>query len=169
MATGREKKSYGKIDYKYPGHIRLEITSPEPKTFVVNSQKSWLYQPAFIASEEGQVTIQKSSNLPLTKLLDSFQKGLENSTFYTHKYVGNDLILSFKPEHQKAFTLKEVILHGNKPAKEIQKFQDFEKLSLVYADGQKVNLRFLELKENVSFAKNHFEFVIPKNTKVLNN
>ena len=59
MATGKEKKSFGKIDYKFPGNIRFEITSPNASTFVSNPQKSWYYVPPFVEGEQGQVTIQK--------------------------------------------------------------------------------------------------------------
>jgi outer membrane lipoprotein-sorting protein len=38
MATGKEKKSFGKIDYKFPGHIRFEIISPNPSTFVSSKE-----------------------------------------------------------------------------------------------------------------------------------
>lgn len=168
-ATGKEKKSFGKIDYKYPAQIKLEKTSPEPSTFVSNAEKSWYYVPAFVAGEEGQVTIQKSSNLPLTKFLDSIRTGIENSKMFTHKYDGKKLILSFLPAVQKEMTLKEVILETSKDAKASEKLSDFERMSLHYLNGQKVNLKFVDLKEEVSFPANHFIFVVPPKTKVTGN
>ncbi|MGE3611484.1 MAG: outer membrane lipoprotein carrier protein LolA [Bacteriovoracaceae bacterium] len=166
LATGKEKKSFGKIDYKYPGHIRFETTSPNPSLFVSNPQTSWYYQPPFVSGEEGQVTIQKSSKLPLTKFLDSVKNGIEGSKLFTHKYVGKDLILTFVKTIQKEMTLKEVTLHADKEAKLVQKMNEFEQITLIYTDGRKVNLKFIDLKEDVSFSSSHFVFSVPPKTKV---
>jgi outer membrane lipoprotein-sorting protein len=168
MANGKEKKSFGKIDYKFPGHIRFEIISPNPSTFVSNPQRSWYYVPPFVDGEQGQVTIQKSSKLPLTKFLDSIKNGIEGSKLFTFKYKGKDLILSFVKTVQKELTLKEVIFHSGKEAKDVQKMNEFEKMTLIYADGRKVNLKFLELKEEVSLPAKHFEFTPPAKTKIIN-
>lgn len=168
MATGKEKKSFGKIDYKFPGNIRFEITSPNASTFVSNPQKSWYYVPPFVKGEQGQVTIQKSNKLPLTKFLDSIKNGIEGSKLFTHKYVGKDLILTFVKTVQKELTLKEVTFHAAKDAKSVTKLAEFERMTLVYADGRKVNLKFIELKEDVSFQAKNFEFTPPAKTKIVN-
>lgn len=168
LATGKEKKSYGKIDYKFPGHIRFEIISPNPSTFVSNPKMSWYYVPPFVDGEQGQVTIQKSSKLPLTKFLDSIKNGLEGSKLFTHKYSGKDLKLTFVKTVQKELTLKEVTFHGIKDAKEVKKMSEFEKMTLIYSDGRKVNLKFLELKEETNFPPRHFEFTVPAKTKIIN-
>lgn len=44
--------------------------------------------------------------------------------------------------------------------------KEFERLVLVYNDGRKVNLKFVDLKEDTKFPQKHFEFDIPSNTKV---
>jgi outer membrane lipoprotein-sorting protein len=169
VATGKEKKSYGKIDYKYPGHIRFEKTSPEPSIFVSNPVKSWYYVPPFIPGEQGQVTIQKSSNLPLTKFLDSIKDGIKRSELFTYKYQGKELILTFKKELQKEMTLKEVTLLASKEAQNVQSLDEFDKLTLVYVDGRKVDLKFIDIKNDISFTPAHFKFVVPKETKVTSN
>lgn len=166
MATGKEKKSYGKIDYKFPSHIRYEVTSPEPSTFVTNPQKSWYYRPPFIQGEQGEVRIHKASNLPLSKLLDSLKDGIEKSKQFTSKYDGKDLILTFNKEAQKETSLKEVLLHASKEAKAVEKLKEFESLTLVYNDGRKVNLKFIDFKEDASFPGDHFNFTVPPKTKV---
>lgn len=168
MATGKEKKSYGKIDYQFPGHIRFEIVSPNASTFVSNPQKSWYFVPPFIEGELGQVTIQKSQKLPLTKFLDSIRNGLEGSKLFTYKYSGKDLTLTFVKTVQKELTLKEVTFHATKEAKSVEKMSEFEKMTLIYADGRKVNLKFLELKEETTFPAKHFEFTPPPKTKIIN-
>jgi outer membrane lipoprotein-sorting protein len=163
--TGKEKKNFGKIDYQYPGKIRFEYTSPDPSVFVSNPKQSWYYVPPFVEGEPGQVTIQKSSNLPLTKFLDSIKDGIEGSKLFTHKYQGQELQLDFK-DGQTEIPLKQAILHGKKDPKTIDSMSDFEKLTLVHTDGKKVSLRFLELKENVKFQDGHFVFKVPAKTKI---
>ena len=168
MATNKEKKSFGNIDYKFPGHVRFEITSPNPSLFVSNPLKSWYYMPPFVAGEQGQVTIQKSNKLPLAKFLDSIKNGFEGSKLFTHKYVGKELILTFVSTVQKDLSLKEVTFHATKDAKLVEKINEFENMTLIYADGKKVNLKFLELKEDVAFPAKHFEFTPPAKTKIIN-
>ena len=168
MANGKEKKSFGKIDYKFPGHIRFETISPNSSTFVSNPEKSWYYVPPFIEGEQGQVTIQKSNKLPLTKFFDSIRNGLESSKLFTFKFSGKDLILTFVKTIQKELTLKEVTFHSSKEAKTVQKMSEFEKMTLIYADGRKVNLKFLDLKEEPTFPAKHFEFTPPEKTKIIN-
>lgn len=167
--TGKEIKTTGKIDYKYPSHLRLEVLKPEPSTVVVNDRKTWIYQPPFIEGEKGQVTIQKGSNWPLLKAFDSFKTGLEGSKLFTHKYQGNDLIITFNKDSQKEAGIKEVIFHAKKNAKEVKSLNEFEKMTLVKADGKKQNYKFTDLKENVAFRPSNFEFTTPANTKVINN
>ena len=167
MATGKEKKSFGKIDYKFPGHIRFEIVSPNASTFVSNPKKSWYYVPPFVEGEQGQVTVQKSTKLPLTRFLDSIKHGVLQSKLFTSHFEKNDLKLIFVKTIQQDLTLKEVVFHAEKDAKLVQKMSEFARLTLIYSDGRKVNLKFLELKENLSFPAKHFEFTPPAKTKVI--
>jgi outer membrane lipoprotein-sorting protein len=41
-------------------------------------------------------------------------------------------------------------------------------MTLVYNDGRKVNLKFIDLKENIQFPEGHFKFTVPAKTKVTN-
>jgi outer membrane lipoprotein-sorting protein len=167
--TGKVKKSFGKIDYQFPGHLRFEVTSPVSSLFVVNPKKTWFYQPAFVKGEKDQVTIQKSSNLPLVKFLDSVKNGLENSKLFTSQYVGNDLILTFNKSSQKEMGFIEVILHGSKDAKEVKELKGFENITLKHLNKNKTNIKLIDLKENITFPEGNFEFIPSANTKVLMN
>lgn len=167
--TGKVKKSFGKVDYKYPGHLRFEVTGPVASLFVVNPKKTWFYQPAFVQGEKDQVTIQKTSNLPLIKFLDSVKDGIENSQLFTTKFEKNDLILSFNPSSQKEMGFEEVILHAKTEAKEIKELKGFENITLKHINKNKTNIRLIDLKENVSFPADHFEFKPSPNTKIIKN
>lgn len=168
LATGKEKKSFGKIDYKFPGHLRFEVTSPVPSLFVVNPKKSWLYQPAFVKGEKDQVTVQKSSNLPIIKFLDSVKNGVDNSKLFTTKYNKNDLVLTFVKTIQKEMGFQEVTLHAGKDAKEVKELSGFDKITLKHINGSKTNIKLIDLKENVAFPPGNFEFTPSANTKVIN-
>jgi outer membrane lipoprotein-sorting protein len=167
--TGKTKKSFGKIDYKFPGHLRFEVTSPTSSLFVVNPQKTWLYQPAFVKGEMDQVTVQKSSNLPLIKFLDSVKDGVENSKLFKSTFVNNDLILTFDKTIQKEMGFVEVILHANKDAKEVKDIKGFENITLKHLNKNKTNIKLIDLKEEVSFPVGNFEFTPSSNTKVITN
>jgi outer membrane lipoprotein-sorting protein len=166
--TGKEIKNLGKIDYQYPGNIRLEYTSASPSTIVVNPNQTWYYTPKFDEKELAQVTIKQSGEFYLIKFLDAIKDDITSSKIFEPKYDGKELIFHFNQD-QKDLSLKQVILHGKKEAKTIDKMEDFEKMTLVHADGKKVSLRFLELKENVKFPESHFVFKVPPKTKITNN
>lgn len=167
VVSKKEKKSFGKIDYKFPGHLRFEVTQPNPTLFVVNPKKSWLYQPAFAKGEKDQVTVQKSSNLPIIKFLDSVKDGVENSKLFTTKYGKNDLTLTFVKTIQKEMGFQEVVLHSSKDPKAIKEIGGFERITLTKIDGTKTSIRLIDIKENVSFPPGNFEFKPSANTKVI--
>lgn len=167
--TGKVKKSFGKVDYKFPGHLRFEVTSPNRSLVVVNPKKTWFYQPAFIEGEKDQVTIQRSANLPLIKFLDSVQNGIENSKIFTTHYEKNNLTLTFSASAQKEMGFEEVILQANGPAKDIKELKGFKNITLKHINKNKTNIKLIDLKENVSFPAGHFEFKPSSNTKVIKN
>lgn len=167
LVSGKEKKSFGKIDYKFPGNLRFEVTSPVPSLFVVNPKKSWLYQPASVKGEKDQVTIQKSSNLPIIKFLDSVKDGVDNSKIFTAKYNKNELILTFVPTIQKEMGFKEVVLFTDMNAKDVKELKGFNKMTLTKNDGGKINIKLIDMKENTTFPASHFVFKPSANTKVI--
>lgn len=167
--TGKVKKSFGRVDYQFPGHLRFEVTSPVSSLFVVNPKKTWFYQPAFVKGEKDQVTVQKSSNLPLVKFLDSVKNGIENSKIFTSQIVGKDLILTFNKNSQREMGFIEVILHGSIDAKEVKELKEFENITLKHLNKNKTNIKLIDLKENISFPEGNFEFTPSANTKVLSN
>lgn len=167
LVTGKEKKSFGKIDYKFPGNLRFEVTSPVHTLFVVNPKKSWLYQPSRVKGEKDQVTVQRSTNLPLIRFLDSVKSGIENSKLFTTKFNQNDLTLTFVKTIQKEMGFIEVVLHADKDAKDIKELNGFQKITLNQINGSKINIKLIDMKENVNFPLGNFEFSPSANTKVI--
>lgn len=168
VATGKEKKTFGKISYQYPAHIRYEVTRPEESeaSFVSNGKTSWYYRPPFVKGEKGEVTIQKAQNLPLAKFLDSLQTGIENSKQYSAKYEGKTLTLAFNKTSEKETKIKEVILEASQEAKSVSSLKEFEKMILVKSDGQRLTYKFSEFNESPNLRPANFEFTVPENTKI---
>jgi outer membrane lipoprotein-sorting protein len=166
-ATGKVKKSFGKVDYKFPGHLKFEVTSPMASTLIVNPQKTWFYQPAFVKGEKDQVTIQKSSNLPLVKFLDSIKDGTDKSNLFKTSFNKNDLVLSFNKKGQDETGLEEVILHSSTDAKLVKDIKGFEHLTLKYTNKNKTSIKLIDFKENISFSEDYFQFKPDANTKVI--
>ncbi len=165
-ATGKEKKSRGRIDYQYPRHIRFQVLSPDPSTFVANPRMSWYYTPPFIEGEEGQVVEQKSDDLPLAKFLDALKHGTESNAAYAVSHEGKKLVLSFTPKTRKELGMDRAELEGAGEALKATGLGDFKELRLQHADGKKVTLRFLSFKAGVGFPAGHFEFKAPPKTRV---
>lgn len=168
-ATGKQKKSFGKLDYKYPGHLRFEVTEPVPSLIVVNPQRTWIYQPAFVKGEKGQVTIEKSANSPLVKFLDSIQNGVKNSKHFSAKYDNKELILNFNKKAQKDLGIEQVVLRSGGEARKINELKSFEIITLKYTNKNKTNIKLLDLKENATFSSEHFSFTAPENTRIIKN
>lgn len=166
-ATGSTKKENGTIEYKFPGSVKLDVKSDPQATFVTNKNTSWYYQPAFNKEEQAQVTIQKGSAHPVIKFLDSLKDGVGSSKFFTSAEKGQDLVLTFNTVGEKEFSLKEVTLHGSKAFKDVSSLKDIQSIDLKDTNGKLKQLRFIELKEGVSFPASHFIFTVPPKTKVI--
>ena len=145
-AIGGTKKEFGSIDYKYPSNVRLEVKSEPNLTLVTNKATSWYYQPAFVKTEQGQVTVQKSSSHPVIKFLDSLKEDVVSSKYFSSKESGNDLVLSFNKEGQKEFSLLEVILHGAKPYRDVTGLKDIQAIELKDSNGKIKNLKLSQYR-----------------------
>jgi outer membrane lipoprotein-sorting protein len=166
-ATGKEKKSTGKIDYKYPRHIRFEVASPDPSSFVANPKTSWYYTPPFVDGEEGQVVIQRSEDLVLTKFLDSLKNGAKTNAAYTVQFKKAQLVLTFSPALKKDLQMVQAILTAKSgEAAKATNLGAFQELELVHSNGRRVKMKFLEFRPGVTFDDKHFEFRVPRKTKV---
>jgi outer membrane lipoprotein-sorting protein len=165
--NSRKKIQKGKLSYKHPGKIWFEVFGEEPSTFVSNKETSWYYTPAFIEGEKGEVIIRKSNNLSITYLFDLLaMSGLSKNDLYgVHfsKNKSNMVSLVFTQKGQSKLDLNKVELFF-KNNRFIFKYMN--KLKLSYTNNQIVSINFLNLVKEVNFAKNKFNFNIPKNTNI---
>ena len=167
--SGKEKTSQGKLDYLYPGYLRFEVEKPHPSLFIVNPQKTWLYQPAFIEGEEDQVTIQKTSDLPLLKFFDSMSEGLKKSSLMEPSYEGKDLHLLFTAKGVEEFGLQKIILHTDvQEAIKMKSLKEVKELTLIYPNKKSVHLKLLDFKDRTDLSPKNFEFHPSSKMKVIN-
>jgi outer membrane lipoprotein-sorting protein len=164
---GKVKKGNGNIDYKFPGHIRFESSTPSTVIFTSNDEKSWYYRAPFIEGEQGEVTetSAKNGNMSYIKFFDSLKNGLVSNKYYSVE-SGELVKLKFNEATAKILGLKESKLSFK--LKGSQKFSDLDYIELIFPDGKKSKLKFIELKTNVVFPNDKFNFIYPPNTKKTN-
>lgn len=169
ILKGNTKKGQGTIDYKYPGNIRFETSTPSQIVFVSNGVKSWYYRAPFIEGEEGEVTESRAQegNSVYIKFFDSLKNGLSANSLYDVKNAGDGMhVITFKAKTAKEFGIKEAILTFNS-AKD-KEFSELKKIDLLFPDGKKTTLRLMDIKVNSSHDGQKFNFVAPPKTKKTN-
>ena len=164
---GKVKKGKGAIEYKYPGQIRFETNTPSTVIFVSNGSKSWYYRAPFIEGEQGEVTESKPTDGSsiYIKFFDSLKNGLVSNDLYDVK-KGEPATIVFKEKTSKDLGIKESVIYFK--TKGSQKFEDVEIIELVFPDGKKSKLKFVDLKVNQNLGADRFNFTPPANTKKVN-
>lgn len=160
---GKLKKGQGTIDYKYPGQIRFETNTPSTVVFVSNGAKAWYYRAPFIEGEQGEVTETSASEgaSVYIKFFDALKKGLSNNDYYDVK----DNLLLFKSKAKSELgIIKAKLVFKGKAAN----FENLEIIDLTFTDGKNSKIKFIDLKTNVAFSADKFNFVAPANTKKTN-
>ena len=169
ILKGNTKKGQGSIDYKYPSNIRFETSTPSQIIFVSNGIKSWYYRAPFIEGEEGEVTESKAQegNSVYIKFFDSLKNGLAANPLYDVRNAGDGVhVIIFKAKSAKEFGIKEAILTFNS-AKD-KNFSELKKIDLLFPDGKKTSMKFMDLKINSSHDGSKFNFVAPPKTRKTN-
>lgn len=166
ILKGNIKKGQGLIDYKYPGNIRFETSTPSQIIFVSNGEKSWYYRAPFIEGEEGEVTETRArdGNSVFIKFFDSLKNGLVTNSFYDVKNAGDGThVISFKAKTAKDLGIKEAVLTFN--SVKDKEFSELKKIDLLFPDGKKSTLKLIDLKVNPPLDAQKFNFVAPPKTK----
>lgn len=163
---GKAKKGQGSIEYKYPGQIRFETTTPSTVIFTSNGVRAWYYRAPFIEGEQGEVTESsaKEGSTTYIKFFDSLKNGLVSNSYYEVKQ-GEPATLIFKPAASKELGIKESRLHFKLNS---QKFENIEMIELTFTDNKTSKLKFVDLKVSPNFTADRFNFTPPANTKKTN-
>ncbi len=160
--TKKEKKSFGVLDYKFPGNIRFEVEKPNNIIFVSNNKTNWIYRPPFIEGEPGELTIKKSEEIGLSGLLDTLNQGLDDNPQFKIDKKENRVKMIFNPKTSEKIGLKEglLIFKMGKPVG----FDAVDEIEITYPDQKKVSFKLSQINGKVTFPVDHFNFTAPKNT-----
>ena len=162
--TGKEKKSKGSLDYKYPSHIRFETTYPDNIVFVSNPEKTWYYTAPFMEGEPGELTVSKSNRNSLVKFFDLLKKGLRTNKMYsvTKNKKGNLIKFNEKNKRDMGITSAQLSFQG------ASDFKNISEVHLIKTDKTQVHLQFKKVQPGLTFKSSHFVFKAPKNTRTSN-
>lgn len=163
---GKAKKGQGSIEYKYPGQIRFETSTPSKVIYTNNGSKAWYYRAPFIEGEQGEVTESsaKEGSTTYIKFFDSLKNGLVSNSYYDVKR-GEPATLIFKAAASKELGIKQSRLFFKNIN---QKFEDIDAIELMFNDGKTSKLKFIDLKASPLMGIERFNFVAPPNTKIVN-
>lgn len=165
--SGKQKKTYGIIDYMYPGRFKYEQTEPSNNkiVFVSNSEKSWFYKAPFLEGRPGDLIINPlKGKFSLSEFFDLLSNGLSDNKMYKVKKEKGIYLLSFSGKYQKKI--------GFKKAKMIFKdkvyysFGNLKTVQITKVNNKKVTFNMLDIKRNLKFKKSHFIFTPPPKTKI---
>ncbi|OFZ25968.1 MAG: hypothetical protein A2381_09930 [Bdellovibrionales bacterium RIFOXYB1_FULL_37_110] len=165
--SGKEKKTYGTMDYMYPGKFRYEQEKPENSKiiFVSNQSQSWFYTAPFLEGEPGDLIINPMKDkFSLSELFDLLQNGLSSNKMYKVQKQAEAEHLTFSKKVAKNLGINKAILTFNKS--NLSGFDNIKSVKIIKDDGSAVLFNLLEIKPNLQFGKDHFLFTPPPNTKI---
>ena len=156
--SGKQKKSFGIIEYKFRGHLKLEVISPEDTKalFISNPSTTWYYTPPFLEGEKGELTTNPTSKTGHFRFFDILSHGLVSNKKY--KIVrtssgGVNLLLAAKDS--KKMGIKEALLLFSKKK---ESFNNLERVELTKNNGSVVIIKLINIKKNIKFKKDNFVF-----------
>lgn len=162
----KNKKTNVFLDYQYPS--RFILNSENETMYTNNGKKSWFYKAPFIEGEEGEVVIQKNSQLGLLRFFDSLQRGFEKSKYFSYKLTDKKLSFIFNKKGIEVLNLKQMDFYIKKPKKiSMLKIDDVLEMVMVKSNGQKTRLLIKSVKKDIPFKYSHFNFKIPPHTKII--
>jgi len=162
--TGKEKVSWGTIEYLYPSKLRFEVNKPNKIIFVSNPRKSWYYTAPFIEGEPGELTIKPTGKMVLSRFFDMLAHGFKSNKQYTVKPHESGKRLIFTEKASREIGLREALLKFKKG--HAMSFSNLIGVELTYLEKKQVTIVLQNLKTNVTYKKNKFIFDPPPNTRI---
>lgn len=162
--SGRTIESELKMDYSYPGKFSVKANGKNNFIFVSNGTTSWYYRPPFIRGELGEVTIREVSHLKFLRVFDALYKGAKTEGYFSVKKSEKRREFVFTEKIQKEIGTQKVIFLSDK---KINTIFDAKKINIYKAKNSITTLIVEKIKKVSSFSKNHFEFKVPKKTKII--
>ena len=153
--SGKEKNSWGTLDYKHPGYIKFEFHKPNKILFISNPQKTWYYTPSYDKNKKGNVTISKTKPTGPSSFFDILKYGFINNKFYKATiYKNKTASILFETQTAKRLAIKDAFFTFNNNKKNT--FDSISSIKINYTEKPSVLLTFNEIKINLKFSKKHF-------------
>ena len=165
--SGKEKKTYGTMDYMYPGKFRYEQEKPENSKiiFVSNQNNTWFYTAPFLKGEPGDLIINPMKDkFSLSEFFDLLQNGLSSNQMYVVQKHDGAEHLTFNKKMAKHLGISKAILTFKNS--NFLSFENIKSVKIIKVDGSEVVFNLLEIKSNLQFTQDHFIFTPPPNTKI---
>ena len=159
-AMGDETKQRGKVLLKRPKMMRWTFTQPAGKLFVTNGEKMWVW-----SAPENQVIISSGmggGSTGMSQLLEDLNRlgDLFDVKLLPNEGKSGSVLLELKPKQDAGFQNLKLQL--------AEKTYMVQSVVMVDAFGNEVDLRFNQVRTNVSLADSEFSFEVPKGAQVLN-
>jgi outer membrane lipoprotein-sorting protein len=155
--SGKEKKSYGKIAYRYPGRLRFEVIKPNRVLFITNPTDTWYYTAPYLKGEKGGLSHRSTGNGLPTQFFDSLKRGLKSNPLYTVKWSKKRVAqLTFsKKSAQRMGVAKAVLTFQGKGR---HQFLQINHIRLIYIDGKRVTISLDQIRSNSKLKDQVFIF-----------
>ncbi len=149
----------GKVYIKKPGRMRWEYKSPDPQILVSDNKVLWLYVPEDQQVNKMPIESVYSNNTPALFLAG---KGKLGESFEVVQIMDEDrwLKVVLQPK-DKDFNIVELTLLANKKNFQIVGSSVYDNL------GNKTEIYFNDIKENLKLSKKLFKFKVPKGVELL--
>jgi outer membrane lipoprotein carrier protein len=161
--AGMTRTESGTLTLKKPGRMRWDYDQPRPKTFLTDGTTAWFYVPGERQVRRAPVKQIDDLRSPLRYLLGKtkLEKEFVSLSIATDAKPVNagDIVLRGIPkgmQERVAQTLVEVTPDGLIMRIEVQEL-----------DGSVTEFRFLQQRENVQLADQHFRFTPPPGVEVV--
>ncbi len=162
--SGKTVTTKGELSYLYPGHLRLEVKSPDEVLYISNPKKSWYYTPPFAKGEPGEVKISENPDNVLERFFNVLKNGLENNKSYTvAKGKTGGHVLTFKEDAAKRLGIKEAVLFFEGSSTE---FSALNRLKIKDSEDQVKDFILTNLDASKKIEKSFFDFTPPENTRI---
>lgn len=162
VLSGKIMKSEGKINYQYPGRIRMESTGKDKTVFVSNPFETFLYVPSDFEGVPSELTVNKTKNVPISKFFDSLEKGLKSNKLYKVKARKKYVAFTFT----KSGVMQMKILSAKLYFDAKKEFSHLKKVEITLDNNKNMLFSFNHIKVNRTFSKSTFVFKAPANTRV---
>lgn len=147
----------GTMSVKRPGLFRWEVQKPAPQLVMTTGKVLWIYDPELMQATK-QTMDEQVGNTPALLLSGDPRKLSEAFEIAEEATAGSDRVFLLRPRGKDAlFEQLRVRFQGGK----------LVEMELADTMSQRTAIRFSEIRVNPVLGTQHFEFVPPKGTDVI--